>query len=292
MVPIRVRLPSSEKTDISQIGELMVPSPTGARVPLRELSEITLGDGRISIPREGNSRYIALKFTVEGRDLGSVVDEAIAAVESEVTVPDGQYLVWGGEFENQQRAMGRLQVIVPVALLLVLMLLYGALGSGRSAMTVLLSAPFAMTGGLFGLLFSGVALSVSAAVGFIALLGQVSLAGLLVISAIDDERRNGVAIDAAILAGATTRFRALLMTALLAMLGLLPMAVSDAVGSETQRPFAIVIVCGMVTTLFVALFFVPVLYRLLAAKQMRSSEGEDIDFGDAPAATHPPKESP
>lgn len=292
MVPIRVRLPSSEKTDISQIGELMVPSPSGARVPLRELSEITLGDGRISIPREGNSRYIALKFNVEGRDLGSVVDEAIAAVDAEVTVPDGQYLVWGGEFENQQRAMGRLQVIVPVALLLVLMLLYGALGSGRSAMTVLLSAPFAMTGGLFGLLFSGVALSVSAAVGFIALLGQVSLAGLLVISAIDDERRNGMAIDAAILAGATTRFRALLMTALLAMLGLLPMAVSDAVGSETQRPFAIVIVCGMVTTLFVALFFVPVLYRLLAAKQMRSSEGEDIDFGDAPAATHAPKESP
>lgn len=290
MVPIRVRLPSSEKTDIDQIGELMVPSPTGARVPLRELAEITLGDGRISIPREGNSRYIALKFNVEGRDLGSVVDEAIAAVEANVTVPDGQYLVWGGEFENQQRAMGRLQIIVPVALLLVLMLLYGALGSARSAMTVLLSAPFAMTGGLFGLLLTGVALSVSAAVGFIALLGQVSLAGLLVTSAIDDERRAGTPIDQAIVAGASTRFRALLMTALLAMLGLLPMAVSEAVGSETQKPFAIVIVCGMVTTLFVSLFFVPVLYRLLAAKNLANTDDHEIDFDAPPATAHDHKE--
>jgi cobalt-zinc-cadmium resistance protein CzcA len=290
MVPIRVRLPSSEKSDISQIGELMVPSPTGARVPLRELAEITLGDGRISIPREGNSRYIALKFNVEGRDLGSVVDEAIAAVEANVAVPDGQYLVWGGEFENQQRAMGRLQIIVPVALLLVLGLLYGALGSGRSAMTVLLSAPFAMTGGLFGLLFTGVALSVSAAVGFIALLGQVSLAGLLVTSAIDDERRAGTPLDQAIVAGASTRFRALLMTALLAMLGLLPMAVSDAVGSETQKPFAIVIVCGMVTTLFVSLFFVPVLYRLLAAKKLSTGDDFEIDFEGPPVKAHDHKE--
>jgi cobalt-zinc-cadmium resistance protein CzcA len=266
----------------------MVPSPTGARVPLSELAEIELGDGRISIMREANSRYIALKFNVEGRDLGSVVDEAIAKVEENVTVPEGQYLIWGGEFENQQRAMGRLEIIVPVALLLVLMLLYGALDSGRSAFTVLLSAPFAMTGGLFGLLFTGVALSVSAAVGFIALLGQVSLAGLLVISAIDDERRAGVPIDRAIVAGATTRFRALLMTALLAMLGLLPMAVSEAMGSETQKPFAIVIVCGMVTTLLVALFFVPVLYRLLASHRMGSSEDLTIDFdepkGPAPHA--------
>ena len=294
MVPIRVKLPASEKSDLQRIAELMVPSPTGARVPLSELAEIELDDGRISIMREANSRYIALKFNVEGRDLGSVVDEAIATVEEHVTVPEGQYLVWGGEFENQQRAMGRLQIIVPVALLLVLMLLYGALDSGRSAFAVLLSAPFAMTGGLFGLLLTGVALSVSAAVGFIALLGQVSLAGLLVISAIDDERRNGVPLDRAILVGATTRFRALLMTALLAMLGLLPMAVSEAVGSETQKPFAIVIVCGMVTTLLVALFFVPVLYRLLASSRMRSSEDLTIDFSQPKvhASHHAPEPEP
>jgi cobalt-zinc-cadmium resistance protein CzcA len=282
IVPIRVRLPSSEKADPERIGDLTVPTASGARVPLRELADIEIADGRISIMREANSRYVALKFNVDGRDLGSVVDEAIATVDEHVTVPEGTYLVWGGEFENQQRAMGRLQIIVPVALVLVFMLLYGALGSGRSAATVLLSAPFGLTGGLFGLYFFGIALSVSAAVGFIALLGQVSLAGLLVISAIDDERRAGKTIDAAIAAGASTRFRALLMTALLAMLGLLPMAVSEAVGSETQKPFAVVIVCGMVTTLLVALFVVPVLYRLIAAKRMPNPESLDLDLGSSP----------
>jgi heavy metal efflux system protein len=278
MVPIRVRLPASEKNTAERIGQLMVPTQTGARVPLRELADITIDEGRISIMREGNSRYLAMKFNVEGRDLGSTVDDAIDAVEGAVTTPDDQYLVWGGEFENQQRAMGRLKIIVPVAVFMVYLLLYAALGSGRSAAAVLLSAPFAVTGGLFGLYFTGIALSVSATVGFIALLGQVSLAGLLVISAIDDERRAGVPLDAAILAGATKRFRALLMTALLAMLGLLPMAVSEAVGSETQKPFAIVIVCGMATTLLVALVFVPVLYRLLAARQMREPEQFDLEM--------------
>jgi cobalt-zinc-cadmium resistance protein CzcA len=277
MVPIRVRLPTAEKNDIDRIGQLMVPTQSGARVPLRELAEITIDDGRISIMREGNSRYLAMKFNVEGRDLGSTVDDAITAVEDNVRTPDDQYLVWGGEFENQQRAMGRLKIIVPVAVLMVFLLLYSALGSGRSAAAVLLSAPFAVTGGLFGLYVSGIALSVSATVGFIALLGQVSLAGLLVISAIDDERRAGVPLDAAILAGATKRFRALLMTALLAMLGLLPMAISDAVGSETQKPFAIVIVCGMATTLLVALVFVPVIYRLLASRELRVPEEFDFE---------------
>jgi cobalt-zinc-cadmium resistance protein CzcA len=285
MVPIRVRLPHAEKADAERIGQLMIPTHSGARVPLSELSEITIEDGRISIMREGNSRYLALKFNVEGRDLGSTVDDAIAAVAEKVETPDGQYLVWGGEFENQQRAMGRLQIIVPVAILIVYLLLYAALGSGRSAATVLLSAPFAVTGGLFGLYFSGIALSVSATVGFIALLGQVSLAGLLVISAIDDERRAGVPLDAAILAGATKRFRALLMTALLAMLGLLPMALSEAMGSETQKPFAIVIVCGMATTLLVALVFVPVLYRLLAARRIREPETFDLQLESPKDAT-------
>lgn len=286
VVPIRVRLPVSEKADLTRIGEIMVPTPTGARVPLRELAEISLADGRISIMREANSRYVALKFNVEGRDLGSVVDDSIDAVTAGVTVPEGEYLVWGGEFENQQRAMGRLQIIVPVALMLVFMLLYGALGSARSAVTVLVAAPFAMTGGLFGLLAAGIALSVSAAVGFIALLGQVSLAGLLVISAIDEERRAGRPLDEAIREGAARRFRALLMTALLAMLGLLPMALSDAVGAETQKPFAVVIVCGMATTLLVALYVVPVLYRLTAARELTNPQELELDFTAPGPSSH------
>ncbi|HWB75016.1 MAG TPA: efflux RND transporter permease subunit, partial [Nannocystaceae bacterium] len=211
-----------------------------------------------------NSRFVAMKFNVEGRDLGSVIDQARDRVADEIAVPEGQRLVWGGEFENQERAMSRLKMIVPVALVIVFMLLYSALGNVRSTAAVMISAPLAMSGGVFGLLVTGIPLSVSAAVGFIALLGQAALAGLLVTSAIDEARVAGRTIDQAVIDGASTRFRALWMTALLAMCGLLPMAVSTAVGSETQKPFAIVIVCGMATTLFVALCFIPLLYRLLA----------------------------
>lgn len=160
--------------------------------------------------------------------------------------------------------MARLQLIVPIALMIVFMLLYSALGNARSTMVVMLAAPLAMSGGVFGLLATGIPLSVSAAVGFIALLGQAALAGLLVTSAIDEARAKGMGVDEAVRSGAAVRFRALWMTALLAMVGLLPMAVSTAVGSETQRPFAVVIVCGMATTLMVALFFIPLLYRVLS----------------------------
>jgi cobalt-zinc-cadmium resistance protein CzcA len=286
LVPIRVRLPSSEKADIERIGEMMVPTASGGRVPLRELADIEIADGRISIMREGNSRYVALKFNVDGRDLGSVVAEAVQRVADTVEPADDVYLKWGGEFENQERAMGRLQIVVPAALVLVLLLLYGALGSGRSAVAVLVSAPFALTGGLFGLWFTGVALSVSAAVGFIALLGQVSLAGLLVISAIDDERRAGKPLKEAIVVGACMRFRALLMTAVLAMLGLMPMAISEAVGSETQKPFAIVIVCGMATTLLVALFVLPVIYRLIASPKPLLVDEDELDLDGSPVPPH------
>jgi heavy metal efflux system protein len=266
MVPVRLRLPASEKSTVARIGELTVPTATGARVPLRELADIRIDDGRISILREANSRFVAMKFNVEGRDLGSVIAEARERVGEEVEVPEGQRLIWGGEFENQERAMNRLQLIVPVALGIVFMLLYAALGNVRSTFAVMLAAPLALTGGIFGLLFMGIPLSVSAAVGFIALLGQAALAGLLVTSAIDDERAAGRPLEEAVIIGAGTRFRALWMTALLAMVGLLPMAVSTAVGSETQRPFAVVIVCGMVTTLFVATIFIPLLYRVLAGR--------------------------
>jgi cobalt-zinc-cadmium resistance protein CzcA len=183
--------------------------------------------------------------------------------------------VWGGEFENQQRAMARLRVVVPVALLVVLVLLYSALGSARSAIAVIGTAPFALTGGVFALLIAGIPLSVSAAVGFIALLGQVSLAGLLVVSAIEQRRTDGAALSDAIVDGPVSRFRALVMAALLAILGLTPMALSHAVGSETQRPFAVVIIGGMVTTLLVALVILPVFYQLITRKRLGTPAQDD-----------------
>lgn len=271
-VPVRVRLAREQREDITRIGEILVPTPSGARIALRELADIRISPGRASINREANSRALALKFNVEGRDLGSVIQEAVALVEREVTPPEGHYFVWAGEFENQQRAMQRLSIVVPLSVLIVFGLLFTALGSARTASTVLVITPFAMTGGVFALLVSGINLSVSAAIGFIALLGQVSLAALLVLGAIEEHRRKGLPMEAAIARGARDRFRAVLMTALLAMLGLAPMAVSSGVGSETQKPFAVVLIGGMVTTLAVVLLVLPAVYTWIAPRELRRRE--------------------
>jgi heavy metal efflux system protein len=265
-VPVRVIFPVAEREDEAHIADILVPTVGGGRVPLRDMARIEKVVGRASINREANSRVLALKFNVEGRDMGSVVAEAMAVVDREVHVPPGNFLVWGGEFENQRRALGRLAVIVPLSFLVVFALLYAALGSVRSASSVLLVAPLAMSGGVFALALTGIPLSVSAAVGFIALLGQVCLASLLVVSAVDERRRAGEELVAALSAGAASRMRAVLMTALLAMLGLMPAALSAGVGSETQRPFAVVIIGGLVTALAVALFVLPVVYSLVVRR--------------------------
>jgi heavy metal efflux system protein len=211
----------------------------------------------------------------------------MAAVKSGVTVPEGSFLRWGGEFENQQRALARLAVIVPISFLAVFALLYTALGSVWSALTVLLVAPLAMSGGVFGLAVAAIPLSVSAAVGFIALLGQVCLASLLVVSAVDDRRRQGDDLTTALSQGAASRFRAVLMTAMLAILGLMPMAVSTGVGSETERPFAVVIISGLVTAIAVTLLVLPPAYRLIAGKAKIVDDDVDYEHDFEEIATHP-----
>ena len=275
-VPVRVILPLSERHDPESIGAIPVPNAGGGRIPLHELAKVTMDTGRACINREANSRFLALKFNVEGRDMGSVVNDARAAVDRAVKPPAGHYFVWGGEFENQARAMRRLATIVPVSILAVFCLLYMALQSARSGAAVLGIAPFAMTGGAFALLLGRVDLSVSAAVGFIALLGQVSLAALLVISAIDSRRRAGEDLDSAIASGAVSRLRAVLMTALLAILGLTPMALSRGVGSEIQRPFALVIIGGLFTSIAVILFVLPLVYRMVTTETLRAPGDEDL----------------
>ncbi|HWU87681.1 MAG TPA: efflux RND transporter permease subunit, partial [Kofleriaceae bacterium] len=270
LVPVRVELPAAERADADAIGALSVPTADGGHVPLRDLARLAIAQGRSLMNHEANSRMASLKFNVQGRDLGSAIADAQQAIAANVRPPDGHYFVWSGELENQRRAMARLRVVVPVALVIVLVLLFSALGSARSAFAVLAAVPFALTGGIFGLRVAGIPLSVSAAVGFIALLGQVSLAGLLVVSAIEGLRKDGASLERALVDGPVSRFRAIVMAGLLAILGLLPMAVSHAVGSETQRPFAVVIIGGMVTTLLVALTLLPVLYRLITRKVLGS----------------------
>ncbi len=280
-VPVRLRLPEKDRNDAEKIGDLNIVTPTETRIPLRDLANMEIARGRTSIEREANSRYMAIKFNVEGRDLGSVVHEAIALVDAKVKIPEGHFIVWGGEFENQQRAMARLGIVVPIAVLIVLGLLYTALQSGRSAAAIMIATPFAMTGGVFALYLTGIPLSVSAAIGFIALLGQVCLMGLLVLSATEEMRRNGFELFEAVREGATLRLRAVLMASLLALLGLMPMALSTSIGSETQRPFAVVIVGGMLTTFFVAMFVLPVIYSLVTSKRLLTPEEVDELAEDA-----------
>jgi cobalt-zinc-cadmium resistance protein CzcA len=270
-VPVRLIYPKSVRDDEQKIATLPIATPSGASIPLCELAHIEVGDGAASIVREGNTRFLALKFNVEGRDMGSVVQDATAIVRDKVKPPDGHYFAWGGEFENQARAVERLEVVVPVAVLLVLGLLYAAMSSGRSALAILATVPFSLSGGAFALLAAGIPISVSAVIGFIALLGQVSLMGVLMLSAAEARRRAGEPLIQALLNGASERLRAVLMASTLAMLGLLPMAVSTGVGSETQRPFALVVVGGMITTLAVALFVLPALYTLLTPAMLKTS---------------------
>src|SRR5690606_16763178 len=227
-VPVRVRLPFQERMDESRIKNIVVAAPDGTFVPLHAIADIHFEVGNASIFREGNVRFLALKFNVENRDIGSVVREAQKHFDSLGALPDGYYAEWGGQWENQQRAAQRLEMVVPLSLLVVFGLLFMALGSARSAVIILLTAPFVMAGGVIALHLVSIPLSISAAIGFIALLGQVALAGLLVVSAIEQYRLSGMNFDEAIIQGCKQRMRAVLMVAVLGMLGLLPMVLSTA----------------------------------------------------------------
>ena len=270
-----MRLPYVDRMDEEQIRNIAIPLPDGGSVPLRSVGSVSMKVGNSSIFREGNARYMALKFNVEGRDIGSVVKDTLATFKQNVKLPEGYQAVWGGEWENQQRAASRLKVVVPLSLVIVYALLFGALGQARSAGVILLCAPFAMVGGIAALHLAHIELSISAAIGFIALLGQVALAGLLVISAVEELRRQGMPLMQALIEGTAERMRSIILVALLALLGLLPMALSTGVGSETQRPFASVIVGGMVVLPLVALVLLPVLYALMGPKNMMSQEERD-----------------
>ncbi len=259
-----IRLPKSERDDIEKIKKLRVPVEGGTLVPLEGLARVTIGVGRASINRENGRRYIGIRMNVRGRDLGSFVTEARQKVLSAAPLADGIGIEWGGEFENKERAMKRLLMVVPVALLLTLLLLFKAFDSLGRAVVTLLNVPFALMGGVFGLLIAGMPLSVAAAVGFIALIGQAALNGVLVTSAIVDRRNAGELLDEAIIKGCRDRLRPVLMTASLAALGLVPAALSRSMGSETQRPLAVVIVFGTLSACTLTMVLLPVMYRAYA----------------------------
>jgi cobalt-zinc-cadmium resistance protein CzcA len=228
-----------------------------------------MSTGRAAITRENGSRYIGVRMNVRGRDLGSFVAEAQQKVAAHVQIPPGYELTWGGEFENQQRAMARLRIVIPLALLITFLLLFSAFNSVFDATLIMVNVPFALVGGIFALGVADMPLSVSAAVGFIALLGQAVLNGVLVVAAIRLRLANGEALEHAVVQGTRDRLRAVLMTALLASLGLLPAAMSHAIGSETQRPIAVVVVGGTISAAMLALIVLPVTFYLAILLQRR-----------------------
>ena len=257
-----VRVDPGAVSDPDSIRAIPILGPNGEKLTLGSVSTVRLAPGSARVFREENSRRIAVKLSVRGRDLGSLVSEARQKVDAAVTLPTGYRLEWTGAFENQQRALKRLMVVLPITLAAIFFLLFAAFDSPRLATLILLNVPFAAVGGLFALPLAGLTLSVSALVGFIALFGVSVQNGVLLVERIRDLRRAGRTLLDAITEGALTRFRPVLMTAAMAAFGLLPAALSHAVGAETQRPFAVVIIGGLVTATLLTLFVLPALYEL------------------------------
>lgn len=257
-----VKMAPQALSDLDAIRSIPVLGPNGEKFTLGSLAEVQVGPGFARIFREENARRIAVKLSVDNRDLGSLVAEAQSKVAAAVQIPKGYHLEWTGAFENQQRAVRRLMVIVPVTLLLIFFLLFLAFDSPRIAVLILLNVPFAAVGGLIALLLAGLSLSVASLVGFIALFGVAVQNGVLMVERIRELRQAGLEQAQAIREGAFSRMRPVVMTAAMAGLGLLPAALSHAVGAETSRPFAVVIVGGLVTATLLTLFVLPLLYAL------------------------------
>ena len=258
---VTVRLISSARDSVGAIENITVLSANGSRIPLAELAEIKTSQGASRISREDNMRRIAIKCNLIGRDQGGFVAEAQERISRQVHLQPGYSIVWSGQFENQQRAMKRLSFIVPVSFILIFVLLFWTFRSLKHASLIVMNVPFSMIGGLVALLLTGIHLSVSAAVGFIALFGIAVQNGVILLSQINLLRREGMSLNEAILQGSVSRLRPVVMTALMAMLGLLPAALSTSVGSETIKPFAVVIIGGLITATLLTLTMLPALYR-------------------------------
>ena len=260
---VAVRLAEASRATFDRIPDVRVATADGAQVPLGQLARVEISPGEAAVDREANMRFVGVKCNVRGRDLGGFVAEAQRRVAAQVHLPPNSFITWGGEFENQRRAMARLAIIVPVSIALILAILVRTFGSLACALLILATIPFALVGGVVGLDVAGLNLSVSACIGFIALMGQVVLNGVVLVSQINALRADGLRLGAAVEEGAIRRLRAVLMTALLAALGLLPAALSTEIGSETQRPLAVVVIGGLVSATLLTLLVLPVLYTML-----------------------------
>jgi len=275
--PIVVRLPEAVRQDIPALENLPVPVPHedgqgGAFVPLKEVTSFRLSEGPNQISRENGKRRVVVQANVRGRDIGSFVLEAQDTLERQVKLPTGYWLDWGGQFENLMAARDRLMIVVPACFLLIFMMLFTALGSAKQAMLVFSGVPLAISGGILTLALRDMPFSIPAAVGFIALSGIAVLNGLVMITYINDLVKKGLHTHAAIVEGALTRLRPVLMTALVASLGFVPMALATGTGAEVQKPLATVVIGGLVTATLLTLIVLPALYKLFSKDDPASTD--------------------
>lgn len=258
-----VRLPEGIRNDVAAIRSLPVQTSTGGNVPLSSVAHIDLKPAPAQISRDQGKRRVVVQLNVRGSDMGSFVQKAQAAIKSQVKMPDGYYLTWGGQFENLQKASARLMIVVPIALALIFFLLYLSFGTAKQALMIFTGIPLAVTGGVFGLALRGLPFSISAGVGFIALSGVAVLNGVVMVSAINELRAQGMSLKDAVETGARERLRPILMTAMVAALGFIPMAVNTGLGAEVQRPLATVVIGGIVSATLLTLVVLPMLYAWL-----------------------------
>jgi heavy metal efflux system protein len=266
-----VRLDESARS-LARIKEITIATPSGAFIPLQEVAKFETTSGAMNIAREAGRRVLSIGIFIKDRDMGSVVKDMQVAVEKSVKLQEGYQISWSGEFENQERAMKRLSWVVPLSILIIFLILFNAFASLKNATLIIANIPFAMIGGIMALAITGIPLSVSAAIGFIALFGQAVLNGVVMLSHFSHLRENGEDVYDAVFKGSIDRLRTVLMTALLASLGLFPMAVSTAIGAETQRPLAIVIIGGLLTATLLTLLVLPTLYLWVHEKNDKSGQ--------------------
>jgi heavy metal efflux system protein len=269
--PIRVRLAADARKDERSIAAVPVRDEMGNLVPLGQLAVITTAPGPSQISRERLQRRITVELNVRGRDIGSFVDEAKVSLDREVKLPVGYYTEWAGEYERLQSAAKQLAIVIPIALALILVLLVMTFGRVRPALLIFVNVPMAISGGIAALALRGLPLSVSAAVGFIALFGVAVLNGLVLVTSIERLRDHGASAWDAVLRGADSRLRPVVTTALVASLGFLPMALASGAGAEVQRPLATVVIGGLLSSTLLTLFVVPTVYAWLVRNEAPSS---------------------
>jgi cobalt-zinc-cadmium resistance protein CzcA len=258
---VQIRFPQEKRNNIEAIGNLLVPMPEGRGIPLSQVANLSSVEGPNQVSREYGQRRVVVECNVRGRDIGGFVREAQETIGAQVSLPPGYTIGWGGQFENQQRAMNRLIIIIPITFSLIFLLLYLAFNSLKNALLIILNVPFGLVGGIIALFISGQYLSVPASVGFIALFGIAVLNGIVLVSYFNQLRREGVSLDEVVIKGTERRLRPVLMTAMVTMLGLIPLLLSSGTGSEIQRPVAIVVVGGLITSTLLTLIVLPTLYK-------------------------------